>query len=107
MFTWIHRCLLALALSGLAACTQLPTEKASVVDLRPQISFKTANENSQSARVFLDNQEVGFVGDFLDGKSALRVLSGNHVVRVVGSAGALLEERFYIGDGVARVFMVR
>lgn len=97
----------AVMLAALTACTQMPTEKTSVVDLRPQISFKALNENSEAARVFVDGNEVGFVRDFIDGKSALRILPGNHLLQVTGNAGVLLEERFYIGDGVARAFTVR
>lgn len=107
MHTWIRSCLLALALGGLAACTQMPTERVAIVDLRPQISFKVASEGSQSAPVFLDGKEVGVVADFVDGKDALRILPGNHLIQVIGAVGVLLEERFYIGDGVARTFTVR
>ncbi|HTJ97514.1 MAG TPA: hypothetical protein VL381_08590 [Rhodocyclaceae bacterium] len=98
--------LLSLLIS-LSACTQMPTERVGVADLRPQISFKLANESNQNARVILDGLEVGKVGDYVDGTSALRVLTGNHVIKVVNGNDLLLEERFYIGDGVARSFSLR
>ncbi|HTJ96347.1 MAG TPA: hypothetical protein VL381_02680 [Rhodocyclaceae bacterium] len=97
----------AAILVALTACTQMPTEKVFVVDMRPQISFKALSENSEAARVVVDGNEVGFVRDFVDGKNALRVLPGNHLLQVVSNSGVVLEERFYIGDGVARAFTVR
>jgi hypothetical protein len=87
-------------------CVQMPTEKQSVVDLRPQISF-VAVQGHHDARVFVDNAEVGRVGDFIDGVAALRIIPGSHVVRVVSGGAVLLEERFYVADGVSRSFILR
>lgn len=97
---------LGLLFQSLAGCVQMPTEKAGVSDLRPQISF-VADERHRDARVYVDNAEMGRVGDFLDGAAALRIVPGTHVVRVQGGSGVLLEERFYIGDGVSRSFVIR
>lgn len=94
-------------LCGLAGCTQMPTEKQGISDLRPQISFKLNGDEALSARVFLDGLDVGQVGDYVDGQRALRILSGNHTLRVIASSQVLLEERFYIGDGVSRSFLVK
>lgn len=95
--------LLFLSLSG---CVQMPTEKEGVADLRPQISF-VAERHHNDARVYVDNAEMGRVGDFLDGRAALRVLPGTHVVRVMSGNDVLLEERFYVADGVSRSFVLR
>lgn len=97
----------ALVFLGIAGCTQMPTESTSISDLRPQISFKTDNESSQGARVFVDGLEVGFVRDFLSGTNSLLILPGNHVLQVKSSDRTLLDEHFYIGDGVVRSFTLR
>jgi len=97
---------LAALLLGAAGCVQMPTENQGVVDMRPQISFVAA-EALSNATVYLDNVAVGRVGDFIDGTAALRILPGTHVVRVVSGDRVLLDERFYIGDGVSRSFVVQ
>ena len=101
--------LVAISLSGLVGCVQNPTERQSVVDLRPQISFQfnPADVRMSNARVLVDGLDSGRMGDFLDGKGSLRVLSGSHVVSVVSGSEVLLEQRAYIGDGVARPFIVK
>lgn len=91
---------------GLSGCVQMPTEKQGVSDLRPQISF-VATDAVLDAVVYLDNVEVGRVGDFRDGTAALRILPGTHTVRVVADGRVLLDERFYVGDGVNRSFRVQ
>lgn len=101
--------LLACALVSLTACVQYPTERQSVVDLRPQISFRfdAGDARLNEARVQVDGLDAGRLGDFVDGKGALRVLSGSHAVRVTSGADTLLNERAYLGDGVARPFNVK
>ncbi len=92
-----------------AGCVQYPTENQQVVDQRPQLSFTVdeANIAATSARVFVDGLEVGTVGSFVQGKAALRVLSGSHVVRVVSANGVLLEQRIYLADGVSQALIVK
>lgn len=106
MRTWITMAALAVLTLGMAGCVQMPTEKQGVSDLRPQISFVAA-ESLFDAVVYVDNVEVGRVGDFRDGTAALRILPGTHTVRVVAGDRVLLDERFYIGDGVNRAFRVQ
>ncbi len=98
--------LLAVSVLG-AACTQMPTEKQGVSDLRPQISFKVSEERLLAARVQVDGLEMGAVGDFIDGTNSLKLVSGTHVLRVSLQGNVLLEERFYSGDGVNRSFAIR
>jgi hypothetical protein len=100
---------LALALTALTACVQYPTERQSVVDLRPQISFRFDSNDSRigEARVLVNGLDSGRLGDFVDGRGALRVLPGMHSVRVVSGSDVLLDERAYLGDGVARSFNVK
>ncbi len=85
----------------------MPTEKQSVSDMRPQISFKANSENTQTARVLVDNLDVGAVGDFLEGKAAVRVLSGMHKITVTYAGSVLLDEKVYLGDGVNRSFILK
>ncbi len=101
--------LLACTLSALLGCVQYPTERQSVVDLRPQISFRfdLADARMNEARVLVNGLDSGRLGDFLDGKGSLRVLSGTHTVRVVSGSDLLLDERAYLGDGVARPFIIK
>jgi hypothetical protein len=84
----------------------MPTEKQSVSDLRPQISFVAADALFDAV-VYVDNVAVGRVGDFREGTAALRILPGTHTVRVVADGRVLLDERFYVGDGVSRSFLVQ
>lgn len=91
----------------LGGCTQLPTGKQSVSDMRPQISFKVENESVQSARVLVDGLDMGSVGDFLEGVAAVRVLPGMHKLIVTAGSAVLLEEKVYLGDGVSRSFIVK
>ena len=95
--------------AALAACVQFPTEKASVVDLRPQVSFRVAAEDGslQSARVHVNGLDVGTVGEFVEGKAALRVLPGNNVIRVVDGSRTVFDQQIYLGDGVGRTLVVK
>lgn len=89
------------------ACTQMPTEKQSISDMRPQISFKTTDDRLHSARVVLDGLDMGSVGDYMEGSAALRILSGTHVLRLVAGQQIIIDEKFYAGDGTNRAFTVK
>ena len=86
----------------------MPTEKQSVVDQRPQITFRVNGDARQigGARVLVDELDVGAVQDYLDGQASLRVLPGTHVVKVQTGGNVLLMERAYLGDGVVRPFNI-
>ncbi|MDP2450488.1 MAG: hypothetical protein Q8M93_23720 [Polaromonas sp.] len=92
---------------ALGACTQMPTEKQGISDMRPQISFKAPDERVRSARVIVDGLDMGPVGNYVEGSSALRVLPGTHVLIVSLGGQVLLEEKFYVGDGVSRTFVAK
>lgn len=96
----------ALVLLALSGCVQMPTEKQSVVDQRPQITFRINGDQQAAAgaRVLVDELDMGKVQDFLDGQASLRVLPGTHVVKVQSGDTVLLMERAYLGDGVVRPF---
>lgn len=97
---------LTLALLG-AGCVQMPTERQGITDLRPQLSFKVANERALGARVFLNGLDVGAVSDYIDGQSAVRIGAGTHRLVVSTGSDVLLDEKFYLGDGVNRAFIVK
>ena len=105
----LHAALLGTVVAGLAGCAQMPTEKQSVVDQRPQISFRLAGAPQQAAnaRVYVDELDMGRVGDFADGQASLRVLPGTHLVKVQLGEDVLLLERAYLGDGVVRPFSLK
>lgn len=98
--------LLGLLLIPVTACVQMPTEKQGVSDLRPQISF-VAEAGHHNATVYVDNVQMGRVGDFIEGRAALRILPGTHSLRVAAGSTVLLDEKFYVGDGVSRAFVIR
>lgn len=98
---------LTISLVLLTGCTQMPTEKQNVSDMRPQISFKAPDSQRHSARVVIDGLDMGNVGSYLDGTSALRIVSGTHQLRIVQGSQVLLDEKFYAGDGVNRSFIVQ
>lgn len=99
--------LASLPVLGIYGCTQMPTEKQGVSDIRPQISFKAADTQLHSARVIVDGLDMGSLGTFLEGVAALRIVSGTHQVRVMNGAQVLLDEKFYTGDGVNRTFLIQ
>lgn len=106
---FITASLLSFAFAVLVGCVQYPTERQSVVDLRPQISFRfdPADARMNEARVLVNGLDSGRLGDFFDGKGSLRVLSGTHTIQIVSGSQMLLNERAYLGDGVARPFIVK
>ena len=98
---------LSLVCLVMAGCTQMPTEKTGVADMRPGISFRVEAEGNLSARVLVDGMDSGTVADYLAGQSALRILPGNHRIQVVSGGSILLDEKTYIGDGVNRSFLIK
>jgi hypothetical protein len=93
--------------TALAGCVQMPTEKQSAVDQRPQISFRFEDSSVRSARVLVDDLDVGRVSDFQDGRATLRVLPGTHVIKVQRGDESLLNERAYLADGAVRPFTIK
>ena len=102
--------LMASAFAGLAlcvGCSQIPTEKQSAVDMRPQISFKIVNESTMGARVFVDNLDMGPIQDYQENQAALKVLPGKHIVSIVLHDRVVYEESIYVGHGMYRAIIVQ
>jgi hypothetical protein len=102
----VSAAIIVAVLAGVTGCVQMPTEKQSVVDQRPQVTFRVNGDQQRAAdaRVLVDELDMGRVRDFLDGKASLRVLPGTHVIKVQSGETVLLMERAYLGDGVVRPF---
>jgi len=98
----------ALFAGAVSGCVQMPTEKQSVVDQRPQITFRVSGDPQRlaGARVVVDGLDMGAAQDFLDGQASLRIQPGTHQVKVVAGDRVLLAEQAYLGDGVVRPFII-
>jgi hypothetical protein len=107
----LYTTLAALAVASLTiACVQMPTERASVVDTRPQISFRVIGE-VDSLRVFIDGLDMGPVANYLDGGPeepghALKILPGSHLLTVESEGNVIHEEKLYVGDEVSKVIQI-
>lgn len=98
---------LGLVVAMMSACTQMPTEKQSVTDMRPQLSFKIFDEGLRGARIYIDGLDMGSIGDFAEGAASLRVLSGSHQIRIEMNGRVIVDEKVYAGDGVNRTINVK
>lgn len=96
-----------LCLVAVIGCTQMPTEKQSVVDMRAQISFSFDDDAMASARVKLDGIDMGSAYEYQEGKSSLRILPGTHRLTVINRGANIIDEKFYVGDGVSRSFNLK
>ncbi|MGE0803386.1 MAG: hypothetical protein AB7G13_32325 [Lautropia sp.] len=85
----------------------MPTEKQSVVDMRPQISFQIASERGRTATIVLDGEEMGVAGTYPENVASMKIVPGTHHLRLQAGGETILDERFYIGDGVHRAFLAK
>lgn len=92
---------------AIVGCSQIPTEKQSAVDLRPQISFRIVNENLSSAHVVVDNLDMGSVNEYLENQASLKVLPGKHVVSLYLHDRVVYQETVYVGHGNSRTIIVQ
>ena len=91
----------SVAMAGMLGGCAYPTEKAEVLDNRPQISFKDT-KSAETLAVFVDGIRNGYVADYLEGKRALRLMPGTHVITVPMLDGTTYSEKVYVSDGVTR-----
>ena len=98
----LNRCMklnsfiLIIGFSFILGCTQFPTEKQSVSDMRPSLSFKVMNDSLLSARILVDGLDMGSIEEFKENTASLRVLSGPHLIRVELNGNALVNEKIYL-----------
>lgn len=102
------RSILCISLCVMAiGCSQIPTEKQSAVDLRPQISFRIADENLSSARVVVDGLDMGPVSEYLENQASLKLLPGKHIVSLYLHDRIAYQETVYVGHGNSRTVIVQ
>lgn len=99
--------MLGLLVMLVSACTQMPTEKQNVTDMRPQLSFKILDERLLVAKIYVDGLDMGSIGEFREGVASLRIRSGSHQIRININDQVLIEEKLYFGDGVNRTILVK
>ena len=90
----------------LVGCTQWPTEKQSISDLRPGISFKAQNSNLLDGRVVLDGLDMGQASEYQEGVAMMRVLPGPHLLIVSLNGQKIFEQKIYTSDGVNQTFLI-
>lgn len=91
-----------LAISGCADTN--PEMITSSVDPSSTISFKSTNTN---ARVYIDNNLVGVIGDFMTGQDVLVVLPGSHKIEIRDTNDNLLfTQTIFLSNGVNKVINV-
>ncbi len=90
----------------LIGCTQWPTEKQSISDLRPGISFKAQNSNLLDGRVMLDGLDMGLASEYQEGVAMMRVLPGPHLLIVSLNGQKIFEQKIYTSDGVNQTFLI-
>ena len=98
---------LLLVLAFIAGCTQWPTEKQSISDLRPGISFKAQNTAFLDSRVVLDGLDMGQAKDYQEGIAMMRVLPGPHMLNVTFNGQKILDEKIFTSDGVNQTFLLQ
>ena len=105
--------ILGLACLNLVACVSEPHTTASVVDNRPQISFKAQGKSTKDRanhprnyHVYIDNLYMGTADNYIASKRALRVLSGSHIVKVEKNGSVVLTQKIYVGDGVSKTILI-
>lgn len=98
---------LIFSLIFIAGCTQWPTEKQSISDLRPGISFKAQNIALLDSTVVLDGLNMGQAKDYQEGVAMMRVLPGPHMLNVTFNGQKLLDEKIFTSDGVNQTFLLQ
>lgn len=106
---WIYAAITAVAITGalLSACTQMPTEKQGVADLRPQIAFRYERPEMAQAQISINGIHMGTAAAYRDSVASLKLLPGTHHLQVTLGGVLILDERFYVADGVNKSFVLK
>ncbi len=89
-----------------SGCTQLPTEKQSISDMRPGLSFKAQNSDLLEGRVMLDNLDMGQAREYQEGYAMMRILPGPHLLAIYLNGQKIYEEKIYASDGVNQTILI-
>lgn len=89
-----------------SGCTQLPTEKQSISDMRPGLSFKSQNIEFLEGRVMLDNLDMGQAREYQEGYAMMRILPGPHLLAIYLNGQKIYEEKIYASDGVNQTILI-
>lgn len=88
-------------------CVQMPTSESKTVDNRPQLTFKNiTNSPLDDYSIFIDGLDNGSMAPFKNGKKALRVLSGTHLIEIYKGKKLISSQKIYVGDGVTKEVIV-
>lgn len=92
----------------LSGCVKQPTRNEQTVDMRPAISFtpKSKSQVAASYSVYVDNLDMGDAAQFITGESALRVLSGTHLIELKRGDDTVLSNKVFLGDGATKSFVL-
>ena len=106
---WIYAAITGMAITAslLSACTQMPTEKQGVADMRPQIVFRYERPEMAQAQVSVNGINMGSVATYRDSVASLKLVPGTHHLQVTLTGTLVLDERFYIADGVNKTFVLK
>ncbi len=106
---WIYAAITGMAITAslLSACTQMPTEKQGVADMRPQIAFRYERPEMAPAQVSVNGINMGSVATYRDSVASLKLVPGTHHLQVTLAGTLVLDERFYIADGVNKTFVLK
>ena len=106
---WIHAVIIGVAITAAlqSGCTQMPTEKQGVADMRPQIAFRYERPEMAQALVSVNGIDMGSVATYRDSVASLKLVPGTHHLQVKLSGALVLDERFYIADGVNKTFVLK
>ena len=106
---WIYAAISSVAIFSavLSGCTQMPTEKQGVADMRPQIAFIYERPEMAQAQISINGINMGSAAAYRDSVSALKLLPGTHHLQVTLGGALILDERFYVADGVNKSFVLK
>lgn len=94
----------------LAACAQAPSTLTTTVDDRPRLAFELPEGTSaQGYSVVIDGLDYGDMSQYLAGTrsaTAVRLVSGRHVVEVWYRNQQKLSEEIFLSEGDTRILKV-
>lgn len=95
---------------ALTACAQAPSQRTETVDDRPRVAFELpAGASAGGYRVAIDDIDYGAMSQYLAGTrsaSAVRVLTGRHVIEVWRGEERVIRQEVFLSEGDTRVIPV-